>query len=149
MEEIDLGETVRISVTVRSVGDNFNNSSVILGDSNTKHLKFSTGERVEKGTFVYTLVRLIMTGNIVVGKNNGGYKYGGIGEKPPNLTRHYFTCNIIFTKKFLNPPNFTCHIAKFYPIFFTDCVFVCSFKVKDHLKSKELFQEKQRIINRL
>ena len=24
-----------------------------------------------------TLVRLIMTGNIVAGKNNGGYKYGG------------------------------------------------------------------------
>ena len=40
-----------------------------------------------------------MTGNIVAGKNNGGYKYGGIAEKPPNLTRHYFTCNIIFTKK--------------------------------------------------
>ena len=31
-----------------------------------------------------TLVRLIMTGNIVAGKNNGGYKYGGIAEKPPN-----------------------------------------------------------------
>ena len=80
--------------------------------------------------FGYTLVRLIMTGNIVAGKNNGGYKYGGIAEKPPNLTRHYFTCNIIFTKQFVNPPNFTCHIAKFYPIFFPDCVFVCSFKVK-------------------
>ena len=47
---------------------------------------------------VTTLVRLIMTGNIVAGKNIGGYKYGGIAEKPPNLTRHYFTCNIIFTK---------------------------------------------------
>ena len=40
-----------------------------------------------------------MTGNIVAGNNNGGYKYGGITEKPPNLTRHYFTCNIIFKKK--------------------------------------------------
>ena len=29
-----------------------------------------------------------MTGNIVAGKNNGGYKYGEIAEKPPNLTRH-------------------------------------------------------------
>ena len=66
----------------------------------------------------FALVRLIMTGNILAGKNNGGYKYGGIAEKPPNLTRHYFTCNIIFTQKFVNPPNFTCHIAKCYPIYF-------------------------------
>ena len=36
----------------------------------------------------HTLVRVIMTGNIVAGKNNGGYKCGGIAEKPPNLTRH-------------------------------------------------------------
>jgi len=35
-----------------------------------------------------TLVCLNMTGYIVVGKNNGRYKYGGIAEKPPNLTRH-------------------------------------------------------------
>ena len=75
-----------------------------------------------------TLVRLIMTGNIVTGKNNDGYKYGGIAEKPPNLTRHFFTCNMIFTKKFENPPNFTCYIAKFYPIFFPNRVFVYSFK---------------------
>ena len=34
------------------------------------------------------LVRLIMTGYIVAGKNIGGYKYGGIAEKLPNLTRH-------------------------------------------------------------
>ena len=40
-----------------------------------------------------------MTGNIVASKNNGGYKYGEIAKKPPNLTRHYFTCNIIFTEK--------------------------------------------------
>ena len=38
-----------------------------------------------------TLVRLIMTGNIVAGKNNGGYKYGGIAEKPPNLDDQYIT----------------------------------------------------------
>ena len=55
MEEIDLGETVRINVTFRSVGDNFKNSTVILGDSNTKHLKLSTGERGEKGTFGYSM----------------------------------------------------------------------------------------------
>ena len=71
----------------------------------------------------HNLVRLIMTGNMVAGKNNGGYKYGGIAEKPPNLTSHFFTCNTIFTEKFENPPNFTFHIAKFYPIFFSDCVF--------------------------
>ena len=52
-------------------------------------------------SFDDTLVRFIMTGNIVAGKNNGGYKYGGIAEKPLNLTRHFFTCNIIFTKKLL------------------------------------------------
>ena len=45
--------------------------------------------RDPNSTLVYTLVRLIMTGNIVAGKNNGGYKYGGIAKKPPNLTRHY------------------------------------------------------------
>ena len=55
MEEIDMEDTVRISVTFRSVGDNFKNSTVILGDSNTKHLKFSTGERGEKGTFGYRM----------------------------------------------------------------------------------------------
>ena len=37
---------------------------------------------------IINLVRLIMTGNIVAVKNNGGYKYGGIAEKPPNLTLH-------------------------------------------------------------
>ena len=40
--------------------------------------------------FSNTLVRLTMTGNIVAGKNNGGYKYGGIAEKLPNLTRHFW-----------------------------------------------------------
>ena len=27
-------------------------------------------------------------GFIMAGKNNGGLKYGGMAEKPPNLTRH-------------------------------------------------------------
>ena len=35
-----------------------------------------------------TLVRKIVTGYIVAGKKNGGYRYGGIAEKPPNLTHH-------------------------------------------------------------
>ena len=30
--------------------------------------------------YLLTLVRLIMTGNIVAGKNNGGYEHGGIAE---------------------------------------------------------------------
>ena len=55
MEEVDLEEATRISVTLRSVGENYKNSTVILGDSNTKHLKFSTGTRGEKGTFGYKL----------------------------------------------------------------------------------------------
>ena len=80
-------------------------------------------------------VRLIMTGNIMAGKNNGGYKHAELPKKPPNLTRHFFACNIIFTKKYKNPPNFTCYIAIF------DCVFVCSFKVKLNLKLKDYFQE--------
>ena len=46
-----------------------------------------------------TLVRLFMAGNIVAGKSNGGYS-----ENPPNLTRHLFTCNIIFRKKSPNIP---------------------------------------------
>ena len=55
MEEIDLEDPVCISVTFRSVGDNFKNSTVILGDSNKKHIKFSTGERGEKSTFGYMM----------------------------------------------------------------------------------------------
>ena len=35
-----------------------------------------------------TLVRLIMTGYIVAGKNNGEYKHGGIAEKPPTTSQH-------------------------------------------------------------
>lgn len=55
MEEIDLGDGVRISITFRSVGDNYKNSTIILGDSNTKHLKFSSGAKGEKGTFGYKI----------------------------------------------------------------------------------------------
>ena len=51
MKEMDLEDVVRTSVTFRSVGDNLKNSTVIIGDSNTEHLKFSTGERGKKGTF--------------------------------------------------------------------------------------------------
>ena len=47
-----------------------------------------------------TLVRLIMTGYIVAGKNNGGYKYGGIAEKPPNLTRHNTRTKVITKQQF-------------------------------------------------
>ena len=63
-----------------------------------------------------------------------GINMAELPEKTAKLTRHYFTCDIYFTKQFVNTPNFTCHIAKFYPIFFPDCVFFCSFNVKEHLK---------------
>ena len=52
-EEEDLPE--RVSLTFRTVGGNYKNSTVIIGDSNTKHLRFSTGKAKEKGTFGYTL----------------------------------------------------------------------------------------------
>ena len=71
-----------------------------------------------------------------------GINMADLPKKPPNLTRHYFTCNIIFMKKFVNPPNFTCHIAKLYPIFFPDCVFVFQFQSKITFKIKRLFPEK-------
>ena len=46
----NLTNTSRYSITFRSVGKN---STIIIGDSNTKHLKFSTGQHREKGTFEY------------------------------------------------------------------------------------------------
>ena len=45
--------TTRYSITLRTVGGNFKNSTVIIGDSNTKHLKFSEGKPKEIGTFGY------------------------------------------------------------------------------------------------
>ena len=52
-EEEELPE--RVSLTFRTVGGNFKNSTVIIGDSNTKHLRFSSGQAKEKGTFGYML----------------------------------------------------------------------------------------------
>ena len=51
----NLTNTSRYSITFRSVGKNFKNSTIIIGDSNTKHLKFSTGKHREKGTFGYNM----------------------------------------------------------------------------------------------
>ena len=45
----------RVSLTFRTVGGNYKNSTVIIGDSNTKHLRFSTGQAKEKGTFGYMM----------------------------------------------------------------------------------------------
>lgn len=45
---------VRYSITFRTVGEKFKNSLVIIGDSNTKYLKFSQGKG-EQGTFGYTI----------------------------------------------------------------------------------------------
>ena len=51
----NLTNTSCYSITFRSVGKNFKNSTIIIGDSNTKHLKFSTGQHREKGTFGYNM----------------------------------------------------------------------------------------------
>ena len=79
--------------------------------------------------YVCTLVRLIMTCNIVVGKIMAGINMAELPKKLPNLTRHYFTCSIILPAILQNSTQF------------------CSFKVKKHLKLKDFFQENQRIIN--
>ena len=51
----DLIDASRYSITFRSVGKNYKNSTIIIGDSNTKHLKFSTGQHREMGTFGYNM----------------------------------------------------------------------------------------------
>ena len=66
--------------------------SLSFPDSNRDRILQWKIVNIIKAEIGYTLVRVIITGNIVAGKNNGGYKYGGIVEKPPNLTRHCFTC---------------------------------------------------------
>lgn len=55
IEKEETNEDARYSITFRSVGSNFRNATVILGDSNTKHLKFGSGQQGEKGTFGYHL----------------------------------------------------------------------------------------------
>ena len=45
----------RYSITIRSVDKNYKNSTIIIGDSNTKHLKFSTGQHREMGTLGYNM----------------------------------------------------------------------------------------------
>ena len=77
-----------------------------------------------------------MTGNIVAGKNNGGYKYGGFAEKPPNVTRHYFTCNIIFTKKICKSTEFYVPYCKILPNFLS------RLRICFQFQSKRLFSGK-------
>ena len=55
MDSMDTTMNARFSITFRTVGKNYKNSTVILGDSNTKYLKFSSDARGEKGTFGYHL----------------------------------------------------------------------------------------------
>lgn len=55
IEETTLSNTTRYSLTFRSVGKQYKNSTIILGDSNTKHLKFSSGQQREKGTFGFNM----------------------------------------------------------------------------------------------
>ena len=69
-----------------------------------------------------------MAGNIVVGKNNGGFS-----ENPPNLTHHLFTCNVILRKKKENPPNSPVILQSSTQFFFQTAFCFC-FKVKEHLK---------------
>ena len=47
----------RYSTTFRSVAKNYKNSTIIIGDSNTKHLKFSTGKHREMGIHLDTTCR--------------------------------------------------------------------------------------------
>ena len=47
----EVAEDVRYSITFRSVGKNYKNSTIILGDSNTKYVKFGDGV----GTFGYAM----------------------------------------------------------------------------------------------
>ena len=54
-EEENSGSTIRYSITFRSVGQECKNSLIILGDSNTKHLKFGSGKKNEQGTFGFLL----------------------------------------------------------------------------------------------
>ena len=51
----NLTNASRYSITFRSVGKNIKNSTIIIGDSNTNYLKFSTGQLHEKGTFRYNM----------------------------------------------------------------------------------------------
>ena len=55
IEKEETDGDARYSITLRSVGSNFKNATLILGDSNTKHLKFGSGKQGEKGTFGYNL----------------------------------------------------------------------------------------------
>ena len=55
IDKEESAEDTRYSITFRCVGANFKNSTLILGDSNTKYLKFGTGVQGEKGTFGYHL----------------------------------------------------------------------------------------------
>ena len=55
IDQADLLNTTRYSITLRSVGKNYKNSTIIIGDSNTKHLKFSSGQHKERGTFGYNM----------------------------------------------------------------------------------------------
>ena len=55
MEKEESTKNTRYSFTFRTVGSYYKNSTVILGDSNTKYLKFGSGTPGEKGTFGYHL----------------------------------------------------------------------------------------------
>ena len=78
-----------------------------------------------------------MTGNIVAGKNNGGYKYGGIAEKQPNLTRHYN-----FHEKICKSTEFNLPYCKILPNFLSRLRICLQFQSKITIKIKRLFSGK-------
>ena len=55
IDKEETGGDARYSITLRSVGSQYKNATIILGDSNTKHLKFGSGKQKEKGTFGFHL----------------------------------------------------------------------------------------------
>ena len=59
-----------------------------------------------------------------------------MADLPKNLTRHYFTCNIIFTKKFYLP------YFKIIPNFLSRLRICLQFQSKITFKIKRLFPEK-------
>lgn len=51
IEKEDTVDAARFSITFRTVGSQYKNATLIMGDSNTKYLKFGSGQQKEIGTF--------------------------------------------------------------------------------------------------
>ena len=55
IEKTDMEEDVRYSITLRRVGENYKDSMCIVGDSNTRKLKFKWQKEDSQGTFGHNL----------------------------------------------------------------------------------------------